>query len=119
MVHQVALAVRKKQGARFLLMGDDLRNHGGKPPDDLIFALSECTLVGDLVKIAESLAALPVKATHREPQLVDSLHDSLNLIRQYKPRQVEHDRRTHSGAEIRRAGGQITECFIESKRKLH
>ena len=41
MIHQVALAVCKKQGACFLLMGDDLRNHGGKPPDDLLLALSE------------------------------------------------------------------------------
>ena len=85
--------------------------------DDLRLRLAQRVLVGDLEEITQSLGALTVEAAHSQADLADGLDNGIDLLGQNERRQMQHHRGTHAGAEIRRAGGQVTEFRIKGERQ--
>ena len=88
--------------------------HLVQPLDDVRFRLAQGHLVGDLENIAQRLGAFAVKAAHGQAQLVDGLDDLVDLLGQHQPRQMQHGADADAGAEIGRAGGQVTQFRAES-----
>ena len=78
------------------------------------FGFAQRHLVGHLENIAQRLGAFAVKPAHGQAQLVDRLDDRIDLLRQHQARQMQHRADANAGAEIRRAGGQITQLVVES-----
>jgi hypothetical protein len=79
----------------------------------MTFRFAERHLVGNLKNISERLGAFAVKPAHGEAELVDGLDDGIDLLAQDQAGQMQHRADADAGAEIRRAGGQITQLVVE------
>ena len=95
-------------------MLDDLQQDLVQPLDDVGLDFAQGHLVGNLEDIAQRLGAFAVKAAHGQAQLVDGLNDLVDLLGQDQPGQMQHGADADAGAEIGRAGGQITQVRAES-----
>ena len=78
------------------------------------FRFAQRHLVGNLKNISERFRAFAVKSAHGQTELVDGLDDGIDLLGQNQAGQMQHRADADARAEIRRAGGQITEVGVES-----
>ena len=68
--------------ARVLFVLNDLEQNLVDPFDDVVFRLPQGHLIGNLKDIAQRLSTLAIEAAHRQPQLVNSLDDLVDLLGQ-------------------------------------
>ena len=94
------------------LVLEDLGNHVGEDPDQLLLALAQGLLVGDLVEVAEGLAAFAVEAADGQVDLLESAEDLVDLLGLDQAGQVEHHADADAGAHVGGAGGQVAELGL-------
>ncbi len=75
-------------------------------------------LVRDLKKIPHRLGAFSVKTANGETDLVHRLNDLVDHLAQDKTGKMQHGRGPHAGADVGRAGGQITEPRVVGEIEL-
>ena len=71
-------------------------------------------LVADLVKITHRLGTLAIKPTDCQADLVQAAKHLVDLPRHHQRGQVKHHADAHSGADVGRAGGQVSEGLVVS-----
>ena len=90
-------------------------DHLFEPLDDLLLGLTERDLIGNLKKISDRLGAFAMQPANGQPDLVHGVDDLVHLITHDQPGQVEHCGGAHSGADVRRTGGQVAELRMKGK----
>src|SRR5208337_583811 len=81
--------------------------------DQLVFATAQGDLVADLVEIAHRLRAFAEQPAHGQADLLQAAKDLFDLPRDDQGRQVQHHAHPHSRADVRGAGRQVAEPFVE------
>ena len=104
-----------EKGAGVLLVLDDLLDDTVEAADDFLLGLAERGLVRDLKKIPHRLGSLTMESTNGESDFVHRVDDFIDLVTHHERRKVQHGRGAHAGANIRGAGGEITEVGIKSE----
>lgn len=90
---------------------DDILDFG----DEVGFGFSERDLIGDLVEVAESLAAFAVESADGEVDFLSGLVDFLNFAGDAEGGEVQHHAEADSGPGIGGAGGEVTELWVEGE----
>ena len=103
--------------ARFLLCVDD----GGCRFYQLVGQLcgrrTESNLIGHLIESADRLRAFAVGAANGTAAAARVADDAVHLLGCGQHRQMQHDGRAETGADISRAGGQIAETLVIRERQ--
>src|SRR5438552_10226852 len=99
---------------RALLGIDDLLGDPFQTVDRFPLVLAQRRLVRDLEEVSHDLGSFAVEPAHREAHLGDSLEHASDLLREHQRGKVDEHRRSHSGADVGRARGQVSQLVAES-----
>src|SRR5690606_40755092 len=83
--------------------------------DDLLLALAQRGLIGDLVEIAGGLGAFTVQAAYRQAHFLGGTEHLFDLAGELESRQVEHDTDADAGADVGGAGGEVAKARADRK----
>ena len=112
-VVQVLLAFLDQELPGLPFVVDDHRHDVVDLLDQFVFAAAQGDLVADLVEVAHRLRAFAEQAAHGQADLLQAAKDLFDLPRNDQGRQVQHHAHPHAGADVRGAGRQVAQPFVE------
>ncbi len=98
--------LQQKRLSRLLFLFDDLFNKTVDVLNNVVFAVSEGNLVGNLIKVSARLCSFAVKSAAGKTELRDRGQHFVDLFGHDQRRKMKHHRAAHGGPRVRRAGGQ-------------
>src|SRR5690606_33836839 len=107
--------IAQQHAARLLLVLYHLTDDLLQVFDQVFLTLAQRRLVRDLEEVADHLGSFAVEPAEREPQLVDTLQDLGNLLRQDQSRQVDQDRGTQPRTHVRGTARQVAVLLVVRK----
>src|SRR5262249_33080397 len=112
-VVEVFVALAHQKVACLALVVDDRGNHVADLLYQVRLAAPQRDLIRDLVEVPHRLGAFAVQSADGQADFLQRTEELVDLPRDHQGRQVQHHAHAHASADVRGAGREIAELFVE------